>query len=97
MAKPIGNVFKGIGQLFGVGGDKGGPAPMQKEIPPAPPPVAVEPVVMTAETPKVIREAVETDVARTTDLAKTRRARKAGGETVQTKRASLLALRKQSD
>lgn len=97
MAKPIGNVFKGIGQLFGVGGDKGGPAPMQKEVPPAPPPVAVEPVVMTAETPKVIREAIETDVARTTDLSKSRKLRKVSGETAQARRASLLALRKQSD
>lgn len=95
MAKPIGNVFKGIGQLFGVGGDKG--APMQKEIPPAPPPVAVEPVVMTAETPKVVKEAIETDVARTTDLQKRRNVRKVSGETVQEKRASLLAMRRASD
>lgn len=51
MAKPIGNVFKGIGKLFGAGG--GGPS--ATDVPP-PPPITPREVVRSASKDKVIME-----------------------------------------
>jgi len=54
MAKPIGNVFKSVGQLFGVGGGGGG-AP---DVPP-PPPITPREVIRADAQDAVARRNIE--------------------------------------
>lgn len=85
MAKPIGNVFKGVGQLFGVGGGGGPSAP---DVPP-PPPITPREVIRADAQDAVSKRNME---IRRQSPDKTR-GRVSKTEAV-TKRKSLLAARK---